>query len=343
MKYRYLGKTGLLVSRIALGTMTFGSNNWGSDEATSHAVIKRYLDKGGNHLDAANIYGGGRTEEIIGTFMPQINRDEIIIASKCNFPVADKPNHFGTSRKHLISSVETSLKKLKTDYIDLYYLHGYDPVTPLEETMTTLNDLVRQGKIRFLGVSNFFGWQLAKAQGIAKQLNSEPIVAVQPLYNLIQRDAEHELIPAAEDSGVGLIPYSPLGGGLLTGKYSGQQRPEKGTRADFREGTDGPRFWHERGFEVAAILEEVSQQSGIPMAKLAIAWVLKRKFVTSVIVGARQADQLDLTLEVGEWDMPDDIFNELEERTRPIEQYLTYFARRNDNRVFDAAEFTSGT
>ncbi|MEL6271618.1 MAG: aldo/keto reductase, partial [Chloroflexota bacterium] len=148
MKFRYLGKTGLLVSRIALGTMTFGTPDWGSDEATSHAVIKRYLDAGGNHLDAANMYGGGRTEEVIGALMPQMNRDEIIISSKCFFPMAQKPNFFGTSRKHLMASVENSLRKLQTDYIDLYYLHGPDPITPMEESLRTLNDLVRQGKIR---------------------------------------------------------------------------------------------------------------------------------------------------------------------------------------------------
>ncbi|MEO0564388.1 MAG: aldo/keto reductase [Chloroflexota bacterium] len=339
MKFRYLGKTGLLVSRVALGTMTFGTPDWGSDEATSHAVIKRYLDGGGNHLDAADMYGGGRTEEIIGNLMPQLNRDELIISSKCFFPVAQKPNFFGTSRKHLISSVETSLRRLQTDYIDLYYLHGPDPITPMEESLRTLNDLVRAGKIRYIGVSNFFGWQLAKAQGIARALGLEPIVATQPLYNLIQRDVERELIPAAQDSGVGLIPYSALGAGLLTGKYRDQEQPETGSRLDYRQGTDGPRFWHQRGFEVAKILDEVAAQAGEPMAKLAVAWVLKRKFVTSAIVGARRPDQLDVTMSVGDWDMPDDIFEELERRTRPAEDYLTYFVRRSYNRHFDAGEF----
>ncbi|MEM6280683.1 MAG: aldo/keto reductase [Chloroflexota bacterium] len=339
MKFRYLGNTGLLVSRIALGTMTFGTPDWGSDEAISHAVIKRYLDAGGNHLDAANMYGGGRTEEIIGALLPQLNRDEIIISSKCFFPMAQKPNFFGTSRKHLIASVENSLRKLQTDYIDLYYLHGPDPITPMEESLRTLNDLVRQGKIRYLGVSNFFGWQLAKAQGIARELNLEPIVATQPLYNLVQRGSEAELIPAALDSGVGVIPYSPLGGGFLTGKYADQQEPEKGTRMDYRQGTDGPRFWHEKGFATAKILHEVSEQAGIPMAKLAVAWVLKRRFVTSVILGARKPEQLDVTLEAGTWDMPDDIFGELEQRTRPHEDYLTWFVRRSYQRHFDAGEF----
>ena len=162
MKYRYLGSSGLLVSRITLGTMTFGVADWGCDEQESHAIIKQYLDAGGNFLDGADIYAGGKAEEIVGNFLTQINRDEVVIASKCYFPMGDKPNSYGVSRKHVMASCEASLNRLKTDYIDLYYIHGPDPVSPLEETMRALDDLVRQGKVRYLGCSNMFAWQIAK-------------------------------------------------------------------------------------------------------------------------------------------------------------------------------------
>jgi aryl-alcohol dehydrogenase-like predicted oxidoreductase len=342
MKYRYLGKSGLLLSRITLGAMTFGVKEWGCDEATSHDIIKRYLDLGGNHIDIANTYAGGRSEEIVGTFLPQINRDDVVIASKCYFPQsknAPTPNQFGLSRKHIIAECEKSLKRLQTDYIDLYYIHGPDPITPMEETLRALDDLIRQGKVRYIGCSNVFAWQIAKARGVADRLNLEHFVAGQFLYNLIRRAAEHEIIPAAIDSGLGLMPYSPLAGGFLTGKYRDITAPEKGTRLDYRMGTDGPRFWHEQGFATAKILEEVANDCGVPMAKLAIAWTLKRRVVTSVIMGAKRVDQLEANMEPGDWDIPDDIWNTLEERTRPQDEYLTWFNRQNYQRFFDTAEF----
>lgn len=342
MKYRYLGKSGLLLSRITLGAMTFGVKEWGCDEATSHDIIKRYLDLGGNHIDIANTYAGGRSEEIVGAFLPQINRDDVVIASKCYFPQsknAPAPNQFGLSRKHIIAECEKSLKRLQTDYIDLYYIHGPDPITPIEETLRTLDDLVRQGKVRYIGCSNVFAWQIAKASGVAERLNLERFVAGQFLYNLIRRAAEHEIIPAAIDSGLGLMPYSPLAGGFLTGKYRDITAPEKGARLDYRMGTDGPRFWHEQGFAITKILEEVANDCGIPMAKLAIAWTLKRRVVTSVIMGAKRVDQLEANMEPGDWDIPDDIWNTLEERTRPQDEYLTWFNRQNYQRFFDTAEF----
>jgi aryl-alcohol dehydrogenase-like predicted oxidoreductase len=339
MKYRYLGNTGLLVSRLALGTMTFGAADWGCDEDESHSIMKKYLDAGGNHLDAADIYAGGRAEEIIGRFLPQIKRDDVIIASKCYFPPASQPNAYGLSKRHIIASCEASLKRLKTDHIDLYYMHGPDPVAPLEESMRALDDLVRQGKVRYLGCSNMFGWQIAKANGIAARMNLEGLVAGQYLYNLIHREAEREIIPAAVDHGLGILTYSPLGGGLLTGKYQGQTEPAQGTRIAHRMRTDGPRFWHPRGFKTAEILQEVAAGSGIPALKLALAWALKRRFVTSVVIGVRDQEQLEANLEVGDWDAPDEVWNLLEEKTRPEEEYLTWFNKRNYARLFSAAEF----
>jgi aryl-alcohol dehydrogenase-like predicted oxidoreductase len=339
MKYRFLGSSGLLVSRLTLGAMTFGAADWGCDERESHAIIKKYLDAGGNCLDTADVYAGGRAEEIIGSFLTQINRDQIIIASKCYFPVGTLPNSYGVSRKHIIASCDASLRRMKTDYIDLYYIHGPDPVSSLEETMRALDDLVRQGKVRYLGCSNLFGWQIAKANGVAARMNLEKLVAGQYLYNLIHREPEREIVPAAVDHGLGIVCYSVLGGGLLTGKYKGMTEPAKGSRLFFRTQTDGPRFWHPKGFETAEILEGISSESGIPMSKLAIAWPLKRRFVTSVIMGVKSQEQLEANMEMGDWDMPDDVWDILEENTRPEEEYLSWFNKRNYDRFFSAAEF----
>jgi len=342
MKYRFLGSSGLLISRLTLGTMTFGVADWGCDEKDSHAIIKKYLDAGGNSIDSADVYAGGKAEEMIGSFLPQIKRDDVIIASKCYFPVGNLPNHYGVSRKHIISSCEASLKKMKTDYIDLYYIHGPDPISPYEESMRALDDLVRQGKVRYLGCSNIFGWQIAKAVGISARMNLEILVAGQYLYNLIHREPEREIIPAAVDHGLGMVCFSPLGGGLLTGKYKGMIEPVKGTRLSFRTQVDGPRFWHPKGFETAKILEQVSSKSGVPMWKLAIAWPLRRKFITSVIIGVKNQKQLESNLELGEWDMPEDVWNALEEKTRPEEEYLSWFNKKNYERFFSAAEFHDG-
>ena len=339
MKYRYLGSSGLLVSRITLGTMTFGTPDWGCDEKEAHAILKGYVTAGGNHIDCADVYAGGRSEEIVGRFLPQIDREEVVIASKCYFPMGDKPNSFGFSRKHIIASCEASLKRLKTDYIDLFYIHGPDPVTPFEESMRALDDLVRQGKVRYLGCSNLFGWQIAKAAGVAEKLSLEGLIAGQYIYSLVHRELEREVIPAAVDQGLGLMCYSPLGGGLLTGKYKGQREPAAGTRISFRTQVDGPRFWHPKGFKTAEILEQVSLEANIPMAKLAIAWPLKPRFVTSVIIGVRDTAQLEANMEMGDWDIPADVWNTLEAQTRPEEEYLTWFNRQNYHRMFSAGEF----
>jgi len=343
MKYRFLGSSGLLVSRLTLGAMTFGAADWGCDEKESYAIIKKYLDAGGNSIDCADVYAGGKAEEIIGSFMEQMNREEVIIASKCYFPVGNRPNRYGVSRKHVIASCEASLKRLKTAYIDLYYIHGPDPVSPLEETLRALDDLVRQGKVRYIGCSNLFGWQIAKAAGISARMNLEGLVAGQYLYNLVHREPEREIVPAAVDHGIGIVCFSPLGGGLLTGKYKGMTTPAKGTRLSFRTQVDGPRFWHPRGFKIAEILEQVSSESDIPMPKLAIGWPLKRRFVTSVIIGARNLAQLESNMEMGDWDVPEEVWNALEEKTRPEEEYLTWFNKKNYERFFSASEFHDET
>ena len=339
MKYRFLGSSGLLVSRIALGTMTFGTDNWGCTESEAHDILKAYLEAGGNFIDCADVYAGGRSEEIVGFFLPHVNREDLVIASKCFFPMGPRPNQSGLSRKHVMVSCEASLKRLRTDYLDLYYLHGPDPVTSYEETLRAMDDLVRQGKVRYLGCSNLFGWQAAKAAGVAERMSLEPLRAGQYIYSLIHRELERELIPALVDHGIGLTAYSPLGAGLLTGKYKGMSEPAPGTRHFFRTQVDGPRFWNVQGFRIAEILEQTALESGVPMTRLAIGWPLGRKFVSAVIIGVKSVDQLNANLENADWDMPAEIWKGLEERTRPDDDYLGWFNRRNYERFFAAAEF----
>lgn len=339
MKYRYLGNSGLLTSRLTLGTMTFGAPDWGCDERVAHAIIRKYLEMGGNHLDIADIYAGGRSEEIVGSLMSELNRDGVIIASKCALSSGPDITQFGANRKQIISSCEKSLKRLNTDYIDLYHIHVPDPVTPYEETLRAMDDLVRQGKVRYTGSSMFPGWQLTKANAISEKHNLEKMVAGQYIYSLIHRELERETIPAAIDAGVGITCFSPLGGGLLTGKYKDQKQPEQGTRASFRTEVDGPRFWHSTGYKTAEVLVDVSEKSGISASKLAIAWPLGRQFVTSVIIGARTLEQLEENMGPAEWDMPEEIWDELEERTRPDEMYLSWYTKLNYSRFTQASEF----
>jgi len=205
-----------------------------------------------------------------------------------------------------------------------------------------MDDLVRQGKVRYTGSSMFFGWQLTKAQGVSARHNLEKMVAGQYIYSLIHRELERETIPAAIDAGIGITCFSPLGGGLLTGKYRGQEQPEKGTRASFRTQVDGSRFWHPRGYRTADIVADVSKRSGIPSEKLAIAWPLGQTFVTSVIIGVRTVDQLEKNMVPADWDLPQDVWMELEERTRPEEEYMSWYHQFNNGRFFKASEFHDG-
>jgi aryl-alcohol dehydrogenase-like predicted oxidoreductase len=211
--------------------------------------------------------------------MPELNRDGLIVASKCALPCGPAINQFGANRKQIIASCEKSLKRLNTDYIRLYHIQIPDPITPFEETLRAMDDLVRQGKVRYTGSSMFFGWQLTKANGISEKLSREKMVAGQYIYSLVRRELEREVIPVAIDAGISITRLSPLGGGLLTGKYQGQKKPKPSSRASFRTAVDGPRFWHSRGYKTAEIVAEVSKASGTPMPTLAIAWPLGKNLL----------------------------------------------------------------
>lgn len=339
MKYRLLGNTGLKISRLTLGTMTFGASNWGCDEKISMRIISRYLDAGGNCIDVADVYAGGASELIVGKFLKNAERDKIILASKAGFPVSSDINHQGLSRAHLIDACNKSLKRLQTDYLDIFYLHLPDPAVPPEEMLIALDFLYQQGKIRYAGVSNFPIWEYTRLSVLAQKGGHISISAGQYLYNLIHRGPEEELFPAASAFGTGLFAYSPLAGGMLTGKYKGMEKPREGTRFSYREKTDGVRFWHERGKKIADRVQEISEKTGIPSYRLAIGWNLSRKEISSVIIGARTIEQFEKDLTAEETDLPTEVITMLDEATSPIFSYESWLAREQARTIEKQVEF----
>ena len=311
MKYRYLGDSGLAVSRVCLGAMTFGQEGWGCDQDAATQLISAFVDAGGNFIDTADMYSRGASEEILGRAIREHDRDDLVIATKCYFRTSDKPNAKGLSRKHVIQACAASLRRLGTDYADLYQLHGPDPYTPIEETLRTLDDLIRKGMVRHIGCSNFFAWQFVKANGIAARLAMETFCSGQYLYNLLRRDIEREILPACGDQGMGVLCWSPLASGLLTGKYPRADQPQEGTRLALRADIDVPRYWNDESFEIIDKVVTVAKERNKTPSQVALAWLLREQHVTAVIIGATRVDQLDQNLEVGEWDLPDEDYQNL--------------------------------
>lgn len=310
MKYRYLGKSGLLVSRVCLGTMTFGNKDWGCDEQESKAITSAFIEAGGNFIDTADLYSGGVSEEFLGKAIKSYDRSNLVIATKGWFPASEDVNARGLSRKHLFDACDASLKRMDTDYIDLYYVHGPDPYTPMEETMRALDDLVSSGKVRYIGCSNWFAWQVAKYNTLAKENNLSQFIAGQYLYNLIRRDIETEIMPACDDCGIGITPWSPLASGLLTGKYRGKDEPDEGTRHAKLAGFLVPRFWMDDALKLVDRLVDVAQEQSVTPSVLALSWLLHKKSVSSVVVGARTVKQIEDTLVSGDWDLNDGTYQE---------------------------------
>ena len=298
MKHVALGRTGLKVSRLCLGTMTFGLQ---CDEPTSVSIMDAAYDAGITFLDAADVYplGGGletvgRTEEIVGRWAKG-KRDDLIIATKCAGRMGPNRWDQGTSRKHVLDAIDGSLRRLGTDYVDLYQLRSYDPSTPLDETLEALDAVVRSGKARYVGVSNWLAYKVARALGRSEAMHIVRIDSVQPRYNLLFRQPERELLPLCAEEGVGVIPYNPLAGGLLSGKHAGpSSTPTEGTR--FTVGQAGAtyqdRYWHEREFATVEALKPLAAEAGISMVTLAVAWVLANPAITAPIIGASRPDQL---------------------------------------------------
>jgi aryl-alcohol dehydrogenase-like predicted oxidoreductase len=301
MKIRRMGRTGLKVTEICLGTMTFGHQ---CDERTSFAIMDKAADKGVNFIDTADVYPvpptpetAGRTEAIVGAWLAG-KRDRFVLATKCRMRVGNGVNDEGLSRRHILKAVEGSLRRLRTDYIDLYQPHSPDPETPLEETLRALDDLVRSGKVRYLGCSNYPAWQVALALGISERLGLARFDCVQPRYNLLYREIESELLPLCRDQGVGVIAYNPLAGGFLSGKYRTLEAPPPGTR--FTLGKTGDlyreRYWQKAQLEAVEHLRSVLEPHGRSLVSTAIAWVLAQPGLTSAIVGASRPEQLEDSL-----------------------------------------------
>jgi aryl-alcohol dehydrogenase-like predicted oxidoreductase len=296
MEYRLLGLSGCAVSALALGTLTFGNE---TDEGGSFAQLDRFVSAGGTLIDTADVYADGRSEEIIGRWLASrpSARDQVVIATKGRFPTDDDPNGHGLSRRHLAVALDASLRRLCVEAIDLYQLHGWDPLTPVEETLRFLDDAVRAGKIRYFGLSNFIGYQIQKYVDLARAHGLVPPVTVQPQYNLLARAIEWEIVPACQAEGLGLLPWSPLASGWLTGKYHRDEPAAEGTRLHDQM-DQGMRIWNERGhlernWQIIDAVRKVADGRGAPMSQVAIAWVLARPAVCSVILGARRLDQLD--------------------------------------------------
>jgi aryl-alcohol dehydrogenase-like predicted oxidoreductase len=298
MKYRPLGNSGLKVSELCLGTMIFGEDSQRSTPADeAEKIIHHFLDKGGNHIDTANVYAAGRSEEIVGKAI-QKRRDQVVLATKVRFSMGDGPNDQGLSRMHILRSVEDSLRRLNTDYIDLLYMHCWDPLTPIEESLNTFNDLVTQGKVRYIGASNFKAWQLMKALALSDTNGWARFIAAQYQYSLVVRDIEDEFADLCLSEGVGITPWGPLGGGFLSGKYQADQRPDEPGEGRLATTPDhDEEAWIRRATVKNWQLLEVIQQiiTELPKAtysQIALAWLLSQPAVDSIVLGVRTLEQL---------------------------------------------------
>jgi aryl-alcohol dehydrogenase-like predicted oxidoreductase len=303
MQYRYLGDTGIQVSRLCMGTMTFGRE---ADKAASRDIFNQCRDAGINFFDCANVYNEGRTEKILGELMADC-RHELIITSKFGAPFGTDLNNRGGSRSHLVSSLEASLKRLNTDYVDIYFLHRFDAKTPLEETLRALHEVVVQGKVRYIGVSNFAAWQIAKALGICVLNSWAPIHCVQPMYNLVKRQAEVEILPLAESENLAVISYNPLGGGILSGKYSKDRRAEEGRLV----GDDmyQKRYGEQWMYDAAVKFAQLARDNGYHPVSLAVAWVAHHPAVTAPIIGVRNIGQLRDSLQSVDIEIKPDLYD----------------------------------
>jgi aryl-alcohol dehydrogenase-like predicted oxidoreductase len=320
MDYRQLGRSGLRVSALTLGTMTFGGGGrFGLVGSTDVDGAKRQvdmcLDAGINMIDTADVYSAGASEEILGKAIAG-RRDDLLIATKARMAMGEGPNDAGLSRHHLIRSCEASLRRLGTDYIDLYQVHEWDGQTPMEETLTALDDLVHSGKVRYIGCSNFAGWQLAKALGISDRLGLQRYVSQQIYYSLQSRDAEYELMPAALDGGVGILVWSPLAGGLLSGKYRRDQQGPEGSR-HLTDWGEPPVRDPDQTYDTIDALVEIGEARGVSAAQVALAWTLGRPGVSSVVVGARTDEQLADNLGAADLELTEEEIARLEEVSRP--------------------------
>jgi aryl-alcohol dehydrogenase-like predicted oxidoreductase len=316
MEYRQLGKSGMKVPELCFGCGTFGGDNeffdaWGatSDIAEARKMVDICMEAGLNFFDTADIYSYGRSETVLGGAIKHLKREDVLISTKCTFRFGPGPNNVGSSRYHLIQSVENSLKRLGTDYIDVYHLHGFDATAPVDETLYTLDKFVRDGKIRYIACSNFSGWHLMKSLSVSERYGWARYVGHQVYYSLVGRDYEWELMPLALDQGVGALVWSPLGWGRLTGKYRRGVGIPKDSRLQSKVVLDsGPQVPEEHLYKVVDALDEMAKETGKTVPQIALNWVLRRPTISTAIIGARNEEQLRQNLDVVNWKLtPDQI------------------------------------
>jgi aryl-alcohol dehydrogenase-like predicted oxidoreductase len=335
MRYRNLGNSGTIVSTYGLGTMTFGAE---ADEMTSHAILDDYVGAGGNFIDTADVYSAGVSEEIIGRWLAArlSVKEQVVVATKGRFSMGAGPNDLGTSRRHLGRALDASLRRLGVEQIDLYQMHAWDAVTPLEETLRFLDDAVRSGKIAYYGFSNFLGWQVTKAVHVARANGFTPPVTLQPQYSLLVREIESEIVPACLDASIGVLPWSPLAGGWLTGKYQRDTGPTGATRLgeDPERGMEAwePRNKQERTWRILGVVEEIAKAKGANMAQVSLAWLESQPAVTSVILGVRTTDQLADNLGAASVELTSDELERLDEVSAPVVSDYPYGKAAADQR-----------
>ncbi|WP_426577959.1 aldo/keto reductase [Xenorhabdus stockiae] len=333
MKYRYLGSTGLSVSELCFGAMTFGEKgaflgapdrNWSEfgvvSENTAYDLVYKALDAGINFFDTADCYKNGQGEELLGKALKG-KRHQVIIGTKGRWQIDPNPNSLGASRYHIINAVELSLKHLKTDYIDIYHLHGFDPRTSLEDTLRTLDNLIRDGKVRYIGVSNYAAWQLMKALGISERLGFEKFCVYQGYYNIAARELEHEIIPLSVDQNVGITVWSPLAGGFLTGKYPRNQAYPEGSRlSNITPFESAPIANREQAYQTLDVMREIAQQHDASIAQVALNWLRTRPGITSLVIGATKMTQLEDNIAALSWKLSLEeigLLNKVSEKEKP--------------------------
>jgi aryl-alcohol dehydrogenase-like predicted oxidoreductase len=316
MRYGRLGQSGLLVSELCLGTMTFGRE---ADEQASVDMIRRFVAAGGNFIDTADVYSDGVSEEITGRAIRDM-RDEIVLATKVCGRMADGPNDAGLSRKHILKGVEDSLRRLGTDYVDLYQCHAWDAKTPIQETLETLSDLVHQGKVRYIGCSNFTGWQIMASGCVSEANGLVNFASLQPQYSVVERSIEYEVVPACLQQGLGLIPWGPLGGGFLSGKYRRGEKPPEGSRiagADESWEEAWQRRATEKNWQTLQVVGDIADETGKTYAQIALNWLLRQPAVAAPIIGARTMHQLDDNLGAVSWELAPEQVRRLDEASAP--------------------------
>ncbi|WP_373228578.1 aldo/keto reductase [Cohnella sp.] len=320
MKIKLLGRSGLAVSELCLGTMSFGNT---TSESDSIRMVHQFMEQGGNFLDTANVYASGRSEEIVGEAIKDF-RSEVVLATKVRMNTADHPNGAGVSRKHIMQSVEESLRRLQTDYIDLYQVHVWDHLTPIEETLRALDDLVTSGKVRYIGCSNFFAWQLMKSLGCSDANRYVRFISIQPQYSLVSREMDREMMSLCLEENVGVIPWAPLGGGFLTGRYTKEEPTSGRLTSKVGESSWGLRGT-ERNFAILDAVQAAAQELDKTPAQISLAWLLQRNGVTSPIFGASTLEQFADNMGAVGWTIPNEIWNRLDDVSALPSEYPNRF------------------